>query len=79
MQAPNPKSTMGNFLGLQDQKSRAENKYLQRMDLAGDDVRPMNDQGDPTCASEDHSFMGHKPGGPDTLPGWNTMKDFVGG
>lgn len=77
-QAPNAKSTMGGFLGLQDQKSRAENKYLQRADLADANVKPMNDKGDPTCASEDHTFMGQKPGGSDALPGWDTIKSFAG-
>ncbi|KAJ5327927.1 hypothetical protein N7541_009034 [Penicillium brevicompactum] len=76
--APTGRSTMGEFLGLKDQKSRAENKYFQRAEMAeGND--PMNTAGDPTCASEDHSFMGQKPGGSETLPGWNKMKEFAGG
>lgn len=60
---------MGGFLGLNDQKSRAQNKYHQRAS---------NDRGEPTCATEDHSFMGRQPGEPDTLPGWNTIRDMTG-
>jgi hypothetical protein len=70
---------MGDFLGLQDQKSRAENKYLQRVDLAEGNASPMNSQGEPTCATEDHSFMGEKAGGSDTLPGWHAIKNLVNG
>lgn len=69
---------MGEFLGLQDQKSRAENKYLQRADLAGDNPCSMTGAGEPTCVNEDHTFMDQKPGGSDTLPGWNTLKEFAG-
>lgn len=69
---------MGEFLGLKDQKLRAENKYLQRADLAGENPYSMTSSGDPTCVNEDHSFMGQKPGGSDTLPGWNTLKGFAG-
>lgn len=79
LKAPTGKSTMGEFLGLQDQKSRAENKYFQRAEMAEGNLSSMNAAGDPTCASEDHSFMGHKPGGSATLPGWNKMKDLAGG
>lgn len=70
---------MGEFLGLSDQKSRAESKFLQRAGLADPDLRATNDKGEPTCASEDHSFMTHKAGDPDTYPGWSTIKKFVGG
>jgi hypothetical protein len=38
----------------------------------------LNDHGEPTCASEDHSFMGRKPGDADCLPGWNTLKNMTG-
>ncbi|CAG7931521.1 unnamed protein product [Penicillium olsonii] len=79
MDAPTGKSTMGEFLGLRDQKTRAENKYFERAEMAENGEYSMNATGDPTCASEDHSFMGHKPGGSDTLPGWNKMKEFAGG
>ncbi|KAJ5090054.1 hypothetical protein N7532_008738 [Penicillium argentinense] len=70
--------TMGSFLGLRDQKTRAENKYLERVDLASDGMKPMTDSGEPTCATEDHSFMSHKPGGSETMPGWGTMKNVFG-
>lgn len=76
IQPSNPHETMGSFLGLSDQKSRAEAKYFARADLAGDDVKSTTDSGEPTCAVEDHSFMGTKPGGADTLPGWGTMKSM---
>ncbi|KAJ5773096.1 hypothetical protein N7457_007992 [Penicillium paradoxum] len=75
--APNPRATMGEFLGLYDQKSRAEQKYLHRETLADPNVRATTEQGEPTCVTEDHSFMGHKAGDPDTLPGWNTFKKFI--
>ncbi|KAJ5669783.1 hypothetical protein N7462_010853 [Penicillium macrosclerotiorum] len=76
--AHNPRSTIGQFLGLQDQKTRAENKFLTRAELAAANVRPMNDHGEPTCDTEDHSFMGSKPGASDTLPGWDTVKNIFG-
>lgn len=37
-----------------------------------------HDQREGTCATEDHSFMGTKPGGSDALPGWNVLKDKLG-
>ncbi|KAJ5979415.1 FAD dependent oxidoreductase [Penicillium viridicatum] len=74
--ARNPASTIGSFLGLEDQKGRAEHKYLERVNLAANDAEPTNPSGGPsTCATEDHSFMEQKPGGPDTLPGWKTAKN----
>ncbi|KAJ5776286.1 uncharacterized protein N7511_001297 [Penicillium nucicola] len=75
--ATDARSTMGSFLGLNDQKSRAESKYLQRAGLAGDSSRPVNDQGEPTCASEDHSFMGRKPGNEGSLPGMETIRNMT--
>lgn len=77
-QASNPRSTSGEFRGLQDQKTRAENKFMERVDLVEANVKPTNAQGEPTCASEDHSFMGQKPGGSETLPGWETVKNTIG-
>ncbi|KAJ5168602.1 FAD dependent oxidoreductase [Penicillium canariense] len=76
--AHNPRSTIGEFLGLQDQKTRAENKFLARADMAAGDTKPTTETGEPTCATEDHSFMGQKPGGGDTLPGWETVKNVFG-
>lgn len=69
---------MGEFLGLRDQKTRAENKYNARADLAAGSIKPTTEKGEPTCATEDHSFMGVKPGGNDTWPGWDTLKNIVG-
>lgn len=69
---------MGQFLGLQEQKIRAENKYMARADDAAAIPKPMTESGEPTCASEDHSFMGEKPGGNDTWPGWGTVKSIFG-
>lgn len=69
---------MGDFLALNDQKTRAQNKYLERESLLQSEVKPMNVQGEPTCATEDHSFMSHKAGDPDTYPGWSTLKNFFG-
>lgn len=78
IQAPNPRSTMGSMLGLETQKTRAKNKYMLRAELAGANVKPMSESGQPTCASEDHSFMGRKPGSSATLPGWNQAKKWLG-
>ena len=69
---------MGDVLGLQQQKTLAENKYMERAELASSNERPMSEHGEPTCASEDHSFMGRKPGGSETLPGWDTVKNVFG-
>ncbi|KAJ5129485.1 uncharacterized protein N7515_005524 [Penicillium bovifimosum] len=72
--APNPASTMGSFLGLDDQKTRAQTKYLQRANQVGEV------EGDSAGGpSEDPSFMRHKAGDPDTYPGWNTVKNIAGG
>ncbi|KAJ6128724.1 hypothetical protein N7471_009941 [Penicillium samsonianum] len=76
--ATNPRSTMGDFLALNDQKTRAQNKYLERESLLHAEVKPMNVEGEPTCATEDHSFMSRKAGDPDTYPGWSTLKNFFG-
>lgn len=69
-QPENPTSITGNFLGLEDQKGRGEHKYLERMNLAANDTQSPTASGrEPTCATEDHSFIERKPGGLDTLPG----------
>ncbi|KAJ5244948.1 FAD dependent oxidoreductase [Penicillium chrysogenum] len=76
--ARNPASTTGKFLGLEDQTGRAERKDLEHVDLAANDVEPTTTSGgQPTCATEDHSFMERKPGGPDTLPGWKAAKNIL--
>jgi hypothetical protein len=67
---------MGDFLALHEQKTSGQNKFYQRQSMVDNDIRPMNAQGEPTCASEDHTFMNHKPGGPDTYFGWHAMKNF---
>ncbi|OOQ82279.1 hypothetical protein PEBR_39753 [Penicillium brasilianum] len=72
--AHNPRSTIGGFLGLEDQKSRAENNFLARADLASG-----KEQIGRTCETEDHSFMGKKPGESDALPGWQTIKSIIPG
>jgi len=77
--ASNPRSSFGNFLGLQEQKTRAENKLMNRVDLAADNAPKTTESGEPTCAGEDHTFMQRKPGCPDTLPGWETAKHVFGG
>jgi hypothetical protein len=62
---------------LKDQKARAENKFMERAGIT-EDVKPFTDSGEPTCAGEDHSFAGRKPGGSDALPGWESTKNFFG-
>lgn len=69
---------MGDFLSLQEQKTSGQNKFIQRENLADTNVKPMNAAGEPTCATEDHSFMTHKAGDPDTYPGWSTFKNIFG-
>lgn len=34
---------------------------------------------EPSAQKEDTSFMNHKPGGGETLPGWDTMKGMFTG
>ncbi|KAJ5665812.1 uncharacterized protein N7477_008260 [Penicillium maclennaniae] len=75
--AQNPQDTIGNFLGLRDQKTRAECKFNDRAGLA-EGVKRTTESGEPTCESEDHSFAGRKPGGSETWPGWETTKSFFG-
>ncbi|KAJ5702287.1 hypothetical protein N7488_009835 [Penicillium malachiteum] len=58
-------------------KTRAKYHFLQRSDEAADE-KPMSAHGEPTCASEDHSFMSHRPGGSKTMPGWGTMRNVMG-
>ncbi|GAD97486.1 predicted protein [Paecilomyces variotii No. 5] len=74
-QTPNPAASFGNFLGLQDQKSAAHNKFEERFEKAGGIEPPTTSEGEPTCESEDHSFANHKPGCPQTMPGWSKVKD----
>ncbi|KAJ6095888.1 hypothetical protein N7486_006634 [Penicillium sp. IBT 16267x] len=74
--APNPRGTMGRALGLQEQKSHAKSNFLQQDDAVN--VRPTSEHGEPTCATEDHSFMNRKPGASDALPGWETFRNVLG-
>ncbi|KAJ5905875.1 uncharacterized protein N7473_002791 [Penicillium subrubescens] len=76
--AHNPRSTIGGFLGLKDQKTRAENNFLARADIASGKTESAEHAG-ATCTTEDHSFMGSKPGGSDALPGWETVKSIIPG
>ncbi|KAJ5460552.1 uncharacterized protein N7458_002104 [Penicillium daleae] len=76
--AHNPRSTTGAFLALKDQKTRAENNFLAQADLASGKSQTEEHAG-PTCTTEDHSFMGQKPGGSDALPGWETVKNIIPG
>lgn len=73
--ATNAQSTIGGFLALQEQKGAAEGNYQQH-------AENMNLSDDPTalkgtCETEDHSFMGHRPGHSHTLPGWSLSKEAV--
>lgn len=69
---------MGEALGLQEQKSSARQNFMRRENDILMDGKPNSAHGEPTCVGEDHSFMNHKPGGSDTLPGWGTMKNVLG-
>lgn len=68
-QAPNPRATIGGFLGLSSQKSMAGERNEERY------IPHDKQTGEPTCNTEDHSFMEHRPGRPGTLPGWEKMKN----
>ncbi|PWY83742.1 hypothetical protein BO94DRAFT_625329 [Aspergillus sclerotioniger CBS 115572] len=59
------------FRTIAQQKAAAERKFMSRWDEG-------HDEREGTCATEDHSFAGSKPGGSDTLPGWGIMKDKLG-
>lgn len=76
-QAHNARSTMGGFLGLTDQKTRAENNFLAQSDIVSGRTREQ--RVGTTCTTEDHSFMEQKAGAPDTPPGWETAKKIIPG
>ncbi|KAL4985152.1 hypothetical protein BDW68DRAFT_180000 [Aspergillus falconensis] len=63
-------SISGEMSGLRDQKAAGEEQY--KSDVAEAGAIPTEAEGNP-------SFMKHKPGGSDTLPGWNKAKDALGG
>lgn len=71
---------MGAAAGLQHHKTRAKYQFLDQSAQLDDaaNVKPMSVHGEPTCASEDHSFMNHRPGGSQTWPGWGTMRNIMG-
>ncbi|KAL4865592.1 hypothetical protein BDV12DRAFT_147644 [Aspergillus spectabilis] len=67
-----PSDTIYGFHSLEQQKGAAEEKYKTRaIDSAGGEKLP----GD----KEDTSFMNRKPGGGETLPGWNEVKGVFTG
>ncbi|GFF23866.1 hypothetical protein IFM58399_00449 [Aspergillus lentulus] len=70
--ATNPKSSMGQFLGLSSQKGAASSNFEQRAQGASE----MTAKGT-SCDTEDHSFMEHRPGCPETLPGWSKTKGVM--
>ncbi|KAL4886003.1 hypothetical protein BJY04DRAFT_98149 [Aspergillus karnatakaensis] len=61
-------SLTGELSSLKDQKAAGEQRYQDDVNEAG---------GVPATASEDASFMNRKPGGSDTLPGWEQAKGAV--
>ncbi|EYE92145.1 uncharacterized protein EURHEDRAFT_380514 [Aspergillus ruber CBS 135680] len=72
---PNAQATFGEYLPLQEQKGAATSKFAQRatdmnMDISGEGSNT-------SCQTEDHSFMCHRPGNSDTLPGWSKAKNAV--
>ncbi|RJE19811.1 hypothetical protein PHISCL_07863 [Aspergillus sclerotialis] len=76
--APNPRATIGQYLGLTSQKAAAGSKNQERFDEAAASSMDRNsERGEPTCESEDHSFMQHRPGCPGTLPGWGKTKNAI--
>lgn len=68
-QAPNARATVGGFLGLTSQKTMAGERNEERYTSQDQQT------GEPTCDTEDHSFMQHRPGCPGTLPGWGKAKN----
>jgi hypothetical protein len=60
---------MGEFLGLTSQKGVASENFENRSEGAA--------QKGTSCDHEDHSFMEHKPGCPETMPGWTKVKDVA--
>ncbi|OKL55741.1 hypothetical protein UA08_08970 [Talaromyces atroroseus] len=79
----NPAESSGEFLGLRNQKGAAQAHTAFRVAESGGfgNERPNNGDGasefKETCDTEDHSFMGRKPGGPDHLMGSSFLKGAV--
>lgn len=67
-----PADTIFGFHSLEEQKDAAGSKFRNRaMESAG---------GEPLAEDkEDTSFMNRKPGGGETLPGWEKIKDIASG
>ncbi|CRG84504.1 hypothetical protein PISL3812_01784 [Talaromyces islandicus] len=74
--APNPAASFGNYLGLTRQKQAAENNAARQFAEAGGSDRTTS-TGEGTCATEDHSFMRHKPGCPETSTGTAFVKGVL--
>lgn len=70
-----PANSSGNFIGLKNMKQRAKSHSHAQFEAAAGVQKPFTDSGEPTCMSEDHSFMFHKAGCPETLPGQNKLKE----
>ncbi|OJI98221.1 hypothetical protein ASPVEDRAFT_37663 [Aspergillus versicolor CBS 583.65] len=66
-----PADTIYSFNSLKEQKHAAEDKYMARAAASAGE--------EPPAQKEDTSFMNHKPGGGETLPGWDTMKGIFTG
>lgn len=62
-----PSSTSGGMSSISEQKAAGEESYRQDLEEAG--AVPSAQK-----SNADASFMNHKPGGSDTLPGWETAK-----
>ncbi|KAH8704910.1 hypothetical protein BGW36DRAFT_3790 [Talaromyces proteolyticus] len=76
--APNPAASFGNYLGLSEQKEAARNNDARRVAESAAATDPTTASGGETCETEDHSFMRHKPGCPETLPGMSYVKGVLG-
>ncbi|KAL4955415.1 hypothetical protein BDW69DRAFT_160811 [Aspergillus filifer] len=63
-------SMSGELSSLSEQKQAGERRYQQDVDEGGGVLRPAPGDGDA-------DFMKAKPGGPDTLPGWEGVKKGV--
>ncbi|KAL2832701.1 hypothetical protein BJY01DRAFT_100024 [Aspergillus pseudoustus] len=67
-----PSDTIYGFHSLEQQKGAAEDKYKTRV-TASSSAEPLQDK------KEDTSFMNRKPGGGETLPGWEKAKEIISG
>ncbi|KAL3465937.1 hypothetical protein BJX64DRAFT_251303 [Aspergillus heterothallicus] len=67
-----PSDTIYGFHSLEEQKSAAEDKYKTRAN-ASSGAEPLEGE------KPDTTFMNRKPGGGETLPGWDKAKEMVSG